>query len=144
MAERDIKTLFAQQIDSYRTMALATSSASGIVDCATVYFAHDKDGIYFATDRFTVKAANLSANRKVAAALNDGGVHATGIQIRGTAEELTNPMAVVRAKMMLTNRIDGIGSFLSNPNVKYYRFKIEESFLINFAWGVDWRSKVSG
>jgi pyridoxine/pyridoxamine 5'-phosphate oxidase len=141
---RELQEHFKKQLSSYVTMALATADGRGFVDCATVYYAFDDSGIiYFASDTVGVrKIVNLRENNRAAAVMDDGGRTARGIQIRGRVEELLHPAAADNAKKLLEARVPSIGEYLRKPSVRFFRLIPGERYLINFAWGLDWRRQV--
>ena len=143
--DRDLRRLFSEYLTKFKTMAVATSSKDGIPDCATVYYAVGEDGrIYFATADTTVKYKNLRANPNVALSFTDDGVSSTGLQIRGTAAEVQSKMVAAATRTLLKQRDARIAAFVDRPDVVIFEVMPSERFLINFAWGVDWRNAVPG
>jgi hypothetical protein len=55
---------------------------------------------------------------------------------------LVNSSQAARTRELLEARIPAIHDFLKKPSVRFYRLIPGERFLINFAWGVDWRRQV--
>lgn len=143
--ERDLRLLFAEYLTKFKTMAVATTSSDGIVDCATVYFAIGEQGrIYFATTAGTVKVKNIERNPSIAAAFDDDGLTATGLQVRGTVQEVTNKVMATAVRSLLKARDPRIAAYLERPDIHIFEITPNERFLINFAWGVDWRNAVPG
>jgi pyridoxine/pyridoxamine 5'-phosphate oxidase len=141
--ERDLRLLFSEYLTKFKTMAVATSSKEGVVDCATVYFAvGDQGRIYFATTTGTVKLKNIEMNSSVAACFSDDGLSATGLQVRGTVQEVTNKIMVTAIRSLLKGRDPRIAAYLERPDIRVFEITPKERFLINFAWGVDWRNAV--
>jgi hypothetical protein len=136
-----LKELWLEYLAAYQTMSLATSKG-GVVDNSSVYFAFNAEGdVFFASDSGTAKVKNLRDNGAYCATMNDGGVSPRGIKTYGKAIEL-DADAAARANRLLVERIPAIKPFLQRPNVAYFRLQPAKRFLINFAWGVDWRVEV--
>lgn len=141
--DKNLQNLYVEYLSKYNSMALATGGGAGGVDCATVYYAHDSEGaIYFVTDKSTGKAKNLAASKQVALAIDDGGSSAMGVKVRGTVEQITDPKQMLVVREMLISRIPALAPFMENPNLQFFKVLATRRFLINFAWGIDWRVEV--
>lgn len=135
----NLPSLFIQALDRYATLCVATADTTGTVDCASVFFAHDGNTLYFATAAGTTKADNLGRRANVAMATDDR--NTTGVQLRGLARALQGG-AAAEARRLLLERHPKIEKFLDKPGTVFFAVKPTERFLINFAWGVDWRLTV--
>jgi uncharacterized protein YhbP (UPF0306 family) len=139
----NLRQLYFNYLERFRAMALATASATGSVNCSTVYFAYDDAGrLYFAASGETRKAKNATSNPSVAASMDDGGATPLGVQIRGQAELLSDDPDVTEARIRLKRRHPTVGDFLDRPGMLFFRVTPTECFLINFSWGTDWRERV--
>ncbi|MDD5308716.1 MAG: pyridoxamine 5'-phosphate oxidase family protein [Deltaproteobacteria bacterium] len=137
-----LQEMWIEYLDRYQTMSVATSSPKHGVDCSTVYFAFDKTGVvYFVSDAGTGKVRNIRENGAFAATMDDGGKSPCGIKILGKAVEL-DAEAAASASQLLKDRIPAIKPFLQRPNVVCFKLEPKKRYLINFAWGVDWRVEV--
>jgi uncharacterized protein YhbP (UPF0306 family) len=141
---QNLNALYREYLGKFTTMAIATVNNGSGLDCSTVYYAYDEAGnIYFVSDRDTNKAKAIAENNKFAAAMNDGGTSAMGVKIKGRATRLDDPAEAMAARSALLTRIPAIEPFLANPGIQFFRLIPEKRFLINFAWGVDWRVEVT-
>ena len=67
---------------------------------------------------------------------------AMGVKLRGRAVRISDTAEAMAARNALLTRIPSIEPFFKNPNILFYRLVPEKRYLINFAWGVDWRVEV--
>ena len=136
-----LKELWLEYLEAYQTMSIATRSQKGL-DNSSVYFAFERDGaIVFASEATTGKVDNLRDNGEFCATMNDGGTSPRGVKMRGRAVELKGDDAA-KANSLLVKRIPAVKPFLNRPNIAYFRLEPSKRYLINFAWGVDWRVEV--
>ncbi|MBW2532184.1 MAG: pyridoxamine 5'-phosphate oxidase family protein [Deltaproteobacteria bacterium] len=141
MSNAEKEGIYAEYIKKYTTMALATASPSGDLDCSTVYFALLEDGnLVIATDTTTSKAANMDLSGRFAATLDNG--TPMGVKMNGTAEKLGHPDTVLATRSALLERIPAIKPFFDNPNIAFFRLSPDQRFVINFAWGINWKLSV--
>jgi uncharacterized protein YhbP (UPF0306 family) len=137
------KQLLFEYLAKYRTMSLATSDGAGDVNCATVCYTFDDSArIYFACSSKTLKARHLGQNARVGVTMDDGGQSMMGVQVRGTAQPMSDATSISDARGRLTERHPSIAEFYASPDLLFFRIEPSECFVINFSWGVDSRLPV--
>ena len=140
---RSCGTAGSAPVGKYTIMSVATADDSGRVSAASVCYAFDPEGqVCFAADKTTLKSKHLLKNPSVAVTMNDGGKTMMGIQIRGTAHAAVAPEKIAGLRKLLAERNPAVAQFYDNPQLIYWQVKSSETYLINFAWGVEWRQKV--
>jgi uncharacterized protein YhbP (UPF0306 family) len=137
------KQLLLEYLGKYRTMSLATSDGAGEVNCATVCYAFDDGGrLYFGCSSKTLKARHLGQNSRVGVTMDDGGQSMMGVQVRGTAQPMSDAAGISDARGRLTERHPSIAEFYASPDLLFFRIEPSKCFVINFSWGVDSRLAV--
>ena len=139
----DLQATDVEYVDRHRTMSLATTDGRGAVNNATVYFTREDSGaLVFGAQAGTTKARHIEANPAIGITMDDGGATAVGVQIRGRAVEIVDTEERDRVRALLQKRHPAAAAFYDQDSVRFFRVQAVERFLINFAWGVDWRQKV--
>lgn len=137
---RQLRQMALEKFGEHETMALAAADKEGNVDCAPVFFAFDEEcRLYFSTASTSQKAGFLAKNAKVSVCMDDA--KQSGVQLHGRATRLFGKEADA-AKAMLLERHPKVARWFENPNLQFFRITPEDCFVINFAWGSDWRVPV--
>ena len=135
-----LKQMVLEKLAAYDTMAVAAADLEGNVDCAPVFFAFDPEGrLYFGTAPTSQKASHLAGNPRISVSMDDR--TQSGLQLRGRADKLAGAEAEA-AKARLLERHPKVARWFENPQLHFFRMTPEACFVINFAWGSDWRVPV--
>jgi hypothetical protein len=74
--------------------------------------------------------------------MDDGGQSMMGVQVRGTAQPMSDATSISDARRRLTERHPSIAEFFASPDLLFFRIEPSECYVINFSWGVDSRLPV--
>jgi nitroimidazol reductase NimA-like FMN-containing flavoprotein (pyridoxamine 5'-phosphate oxidase superfamily) len=143
---KDLKDKISDYLATHPYLNLATVCPDGTPLAHTVGYASEGATVYFVTDRKSRKARNIASNPAVAFTVDEDYENLAdiqGIQMKGMAEEVTDPAVMQRVMRMMNEKYPYMKDLPENPDYGFFVITPGEAIFIDNTQGFGHRETMS-